>query len=900
MRFTCLSCGAVLPVDPEKILVSPRVQCPHCGHVFRLRQRTVRDPAPPEPPTAVTVYERSDADRAPPPVRSHALTPAAAPPTTLVTVDHCQPQAISEPEPAFSGRPRRPSLAIWGLGVLTTVGFSGWLWTALRPAPLPQTALKPVVAEPAASTATSVPLAAEALIAAAPPQTPFDSGPWMSADFVLINPTHFALAMAETNSPNRFRVLAKAEEAQARRGLKTAWDSAVPIVAGDPKLARTVYARTAVNEEVPVELRPELETHWRHHEFVPTDATLVAYNDLARGQRRVGFRRNGDEGLEFRELLGTKFERIAKELVQPGTLETDLDDERLAARADFMDVCLYQICRRLASPSQQSSYLQAVVAPAVCEGEGQENLEVQIGDINQQLDGLADERAQVERRARQSGQEDERPDLGHRQRELEARKHDLETRRELTIEARRLTGEIRAKLAQLGVPLLERTESGLAAIGRERTRFQRPDFESAEQSQLLGATHLVLTDIRPPARRGRYEVSMRCVSIATGKLLWEGQGDRLNTADTALDLAGSPYLLNSGRLSVVTAAEGYRIDADEAPSVEQGGWPLVGPALKLLKLPEEPEKTTRTKPKRDKTPPRPLCWLGYVESSETGPGKPLTFRDLFRKEPQLTQSDWVGRVTPVESLKQAPEEHRMRYVVWRLAQAILPLAGRITLTGEPRQVEVGLRRQDGVRQGDRLVVLRPTALSGGGGSMDVPLPVELILTAVHDHASLAYWDAAQGTELRDNDVAHRKPKRKPMVAVMELTSDLRNMPPGDLTQVLRQFGNSEPEMRQFSEYVAKRLTILLQGAFVELEVPVVERENLDKLASEQRLDDVDTEKAVEIGHLVGATHLVLGRLSPGLNDQTAVSLRVVAVDTGMVDEQIQFSFTRAQMDGWKP
>lgn len=235
-----------------------------------------------------------------------------------------------------------------------------------------------------------------------------------------------------------------------------------------------------------------------------------------------------------------------------------------------------------------------------------------------------------------------------------------------------------------------------------------------------------------------------------------------------------------------------------------------------------------------------------------------------------------------------------------MAHAILPLAGRITLSDLPRQVEVGLRWQDGVRQGDRLTVLRPTALSGGEGTMDVPVPVELILTAVDDRGSRAYYDAAPGVELRDNDLAHRKLKEKPRVAVMELTSDLRNMPAGEVQQFLRGKAQTEPELTQFTEYVGKRLTILLQGALLQLQIPMVERENLDKVAAEQRLEDVDEQKAVEIGQLVGATHLVLGRMSPDYNDRTAVSLRVVRADTGGVIEQVEFSFTRAQMEGWNP
>lgn len=888
MEYRCRECGGVIWVDLEKLAISPRVQCPRCGHVWRLRKRPARGADGPQPATSTPV------------VHEPPLAPAP-PPRPVVTVEHSHRWSVPAPAVPSEPAPRRRTPLVLVVCGLALLGGAGWWWSNRRPSPVVQSALKPVVAQ-------AVPTEVET-------RAPTDAGAvlltddvhsWMSADFVLVNPTHYAVALAEKSPTGGFQVLAKAEQAQARMAVKTSWESAVPIIAGDPQLARNVFTQTEVHQSVSQTLRAAVETHWRHHEFVPAEATLVAYNDLGRRERRVGFRRTGGEGLEFRDLLGTRFEQVPRELIQPGTLESNLGEEQLAETTDFLDVSLFHICRRLASPDGRSSYLQVVVNPVQCEGEAQEAIEAQISQINLELDALADEQAAVARRGRQTGVEDERPDLGHRERELEARKHDLQKQRELTIEARRLTGEIRAKLAQVGVPLLERTVAGLAAIGVERSGvYQRPDFETAEASQLLGATHLVLADIRLPARQGRYELSMRCVSVATSKVLWDGQGDRLNAADAALDLAGSPYLLNSGRLSVLTAAEGFQPTADVLSGLGAGGWPLLGPAVELVaasKVTEEEaqQKRTRSSRKRVEMPWRPATWLGYVESGEKSSGGSLIFRDLFRKETQSVQSDWVGSVRPVESLTQVPEEHRLRYVVWRLAQSILPLAGRISRTGDARQVEVSLRRQDGVRQGDRLVALRPTALSNGLSWMDVPLPVELILTAVHEHGSLAYWNALGQGELQDGDLAHRKPRRRPMVGILELTPDLRNVPAGQMAQILREMGNTEPELQQFTEYVAKQLTILLQEAFVTLQVPVVERENLDKLAEEQRLDDVDMEQAVEVGRLLGATHLVLGRLSPGLNDQTAVSLRVVAVDTGMIDEQIKFNFSRAQMEGWKP
>ena len=58
--------------------------------------------------------------------------------------------------------------------------------------------------------------------------------------------------------------------------------------------------------------------------------------------------------------------------------------------------------------------------------------------------------------------------------------------------------------------------------------------------------------------------------------------------------------------------------------------------------------------------------------------------------------------------------------------------------------------------------------------------------------------------------------------------------------------------------------------------------------------------AVDIGRVTGATHVILGDVSPGLYNEMRVGLRVVEVDTGMVMEQINFKFKRAQFEGWVP
>jgi hypothetical protein len=59
--------------------------------------------------------------------------------------------------------------------------------------------------------------------------------------------------------------------------------------------------------------------------------------------------------------------------------------------------------------------------------------------------------------------------------------------------------------------------------------------KDAVTSNLVQATHLLLTDIRHPEQGGRYQVSMRLVDVLTGEILWEDQGDRQSTTGSPGD-----------------------------------------------------------------------------------------------------------------------------------------------------------------------------------------------------------------------------------------------------------------------------------------------------------------------------------------------------------------------------
>ena len=75
-----------------------------------------------------------------------------------------------------------------------------------------------------------------------------------TADVVIVNPTHFAVALRYTDRPDRApRVVAKGRELVAARIRELAEQNAVPVVRAAP-LARAIYAHTELGDEIPAEL----------------------------------------------------------------------------------------------------------------------------------------------------------------------------------------------------------------------------------------------------------------------------------------------------------------------------------------------------------------------------------------------------------------------------------------------------------------------------------------------------------------------------------------------------------------------------------------------------------------------------------------------------------------------
>ena len=729
-----------------------------------------------------------------------------------------------------------------------------------------------------------------------PPAVEIDEKPWMAADLVLVNPVHFAVALEQFGEPAGYKLLAKAEGEAAALAAEVAWQSGISIIADEAALTRRIYDRSNLGEPLDKADAADLNRKWREFRIVPNNSTVVVFNDLKQRRTRLGYlapAREFDpaksEELWFRDVRGKQAEPFERDYVQAGTLRKGLSDNVLVKTAgiDFLDYCLHHLAAALCPPPEKRDALNVYV----------------VGDISA-----------VARPEHRYDMAKDYPRFAPRGDEERMRS---EADR-LVRESERLASELRGRLNDLGVPVAEWSKE--MAFGSYDSDFRRPEFKEAHDGNLLGISHVLLFRVRTPHTRGMYELSMRLVDVERGRLLWEGQADRPRPEESNFDLAASPYLMHTGKLALLELASDKAAIDPSTRAWSRGGVPLLLPEIKLKSesVPSDIRDLKQTpRPKRpwQHTYNNPEeMWgqhlrLGYLESSGESESEhgPILFRDLFSSRIQTIPRDAVSGIGEIETDGEIPPAHEMRYYVWRLAKFILPTAGRVTEVHQQR-AKLTLCRRDGVKQGDRLTVRRLSgSTSEGLSASEVVLPHELILTDVTDADSVANIERLEGYDVQEalsvesGDIVHRRPAGRIVVGVLRPRVDMNaamslgmhktKTPAGDYIDV-----------NAVTQWIGDQLCQILQNAMVRLQLPVVERSELQVVIDQQKNEnfDVNPTLAAGIGRAAGATHVILSDISPGLYHEARVGLRVVEVDTGMVIEQINFKFKRAQFESWMP
>jgi predicted RNA-binding Zn-ribbon protein involved in translation (DUF1610 family) len=829
-------------------------------------------------------------------------------------------------------------------------------------------------------------VAMEPIRLAGPP--PIDEKPWASADYVVLTPGNEAIALDRQEKDGRpnFAVLARADRNTFSQAVRAAWEHQRPIVSEHSDIVKLIDQQAVPGATLRSSTSYRLVEALSPPRFTPEKASLVRFHDLRQSRRRVGHLiQQETERFQFADLIPTrsdvpsssptseppkfKTELISERMIQPGSFQMLQAESDLRSSVDFLDFCILQVLKTLESRSEITPvlFVDHVAVDAELKStfaEAKERRVERSKRIDSTLDaGIQAEIQQVlirESRPRElldllndmlSKRSKERlkdntssaQALAQTEAEIGRLNDEIADCRLLLDEQNRFTSEIRSHLSKAGLPQIEAAAS-LEKARQSAGSWRRPDFEEAQKTGLIGATHVLLTDIRKPDHQGRYQLSMRLVDLISGRILWEDQGDRFDLSKQSLELAAPAFLLNTGELVLVRFPQDIKPFPTEQTAGLLGGWPLRLPEIDAFQPKPVDEREVKKKkdtpaliariPQPSRRNPRatiavPLpepppsdppggldVLLGYRE--ETG-GK-RGFRDLFSWSLQpfdkLTVLNMANaRVpipanrinwSPISSATEVPDAHMMRYVVWRLARAILPSAGRIeSINGS--EVSLDLGRDHGVKTADTLTVLRPNTLDPKNAKATVSVvPVKLILREVHENGSIAVIDETDSRfrspglaalpAPRAGDLVHRQLDREIHVAVLNPIVDLHSVSPA----TLKQYGESN--VHDSMDYQGRRVAELLQSALIAQRVKVVDRKDLEAIQREQRLAASDPHTAAQVGRIKNATHVIVGTIapSPRLNYRAPMTLKVVDVATAEVVAQIDFECTFQQVEKWRP
>lgn len=545
---------------------------------------------------------------------------------------------------------------------------------------------------------------------------------WKHANCVLVNPHSFAVGFQEQDG--RFRVISKAEGRFQQDAVGWAKKADRPVIDKDPELTRRIFAEVDLGEVVPENLAKEIKRHWQPPRFVPVspdekNPMMVVFQDAERGGRHVGLLLGNDaEQLRIRE-VAPENDTIPRSRIQIGTVRAAPGDKILSSLndGDFLDYCVLRAAQNLGARDGRSGIVRVAVQVEV------EALK-EFLELSKRPDTrLTDELFEFWAR------------LHEKPYPRDARKEPVRLLREI---AMYVEDEVYDKLTKLGVPVVERQQ--IQAVVEE-SRFGLP-LSSAAQQEItqLGATHMLIVDVKKSQNGGRYHLATRLTEIRHGEVLWAQSGDRLEP----LPNVQQRFLLRTGRLALVTVNAGSqeRFQGVEDP-------PVALPATMGMKA--------------------GLQHLVFVESDDK---QTLTYRPLFGIDRHEISRQAISRIDWIDKDMEVPTAHQVRYMVWKLAAAILPAAGRVTnIRGDNAQITLGLRH--GIKHHDTLYVLRNIAPLGMNGSAaPTLLGTTLNVTEIHDGSSrviisgsgLQGWEEDEG--LQPDDLVITKAGRPVSIAML--------------------------------------------------------------------------------------------------------------------------------------
>ncbi len=511
---------------------------------------------------------------------------------------------------------------------------------------------------------------------------------WTKVDLVLCNPGHFTVGLVnKPGSPIVMLLEAEGELAVAARFI--AQKHGIPDFSMAAELARNLYRKYDPGDSVSDIDRETLDLYWKsEHKLLPVgrDAPIefVVFRDARTKRGRLGiFEKIDSDNSLVMWSIASSHEIVRPEHVYPGSARKGSADDLdyLLADSEFFDSCLIRVVQTLQSDAGRAvhSFIPTIA------------VEVQVD-----VDGLS-------RGLRDSQQIwlDHSFSLNSAQ----AESHSLGT------VAKYLEDEIIARLSVIpGIRLMERED--MATVIRElptrdfvieylvgRTlqvsaRKSTPTFGEMFRESLAAAgvqqlgqlikveqfrqacpvSACLIVELKPPISGGMYHVSMRLVDARSGEIIWAEDGER------QLAAPGEYYSLQSGE----PVQMGFKVPQDQSAAYE------------TQRIFDTGLRDARS----------PLVLLEKVETDS------VSIRPLFSVFSTRVPRSAISSVTRLSDRKSMLEDSdKLRYLVHRVRGAVVPPAGRVTVSGDIATIDLGTRHH--IQEGQRFKVLNGVRTNDG-------------------------------------------------------------------------------------------------------------------------------------------------------------------------------------------
>ena len=665
------------------------------------------------------------------------------------------------------------------------------------------------------------------------------------ADFLVIQPQTFSIGVREVSS-GQFEVIARASGRLALSADRLAYSAGIQRIR-DNRLARDLWMQSEVAKTLPGKLSQRLSAYWKPRLYVPEEATdMVAFHDLRRGKHRIGYYLKHDNATVHFVGLSSRPEVAPRTHIAVGSAQYGQPEELLEQdnRFDFIDYCLLQVAKKLSSPDEATHHRLAIHTKIDLSNATWSRTAnaPSSGPVYQFLSRVLSSNGTV------------RPSTDH-----------------FKVVRNALEDDLYAKLSNLGVSIVEResiqellAEQNLAGWNKSHRFIDQLLGRKNPFGQLLYATHVLYMELGDAADPGAIRFSARLVDSYSGEVVWAKTCERPVYASSTTQ----QHLLTSGKVVLVN--------------------PKKNPSRDL----HHPLRMPLSRAEHDLQLTRLVCLEGSLNDPM------LRMRDLF--EP-VTTTFSTGMFSPkaimeVRNVDQVPWEHRFRYIVWRVSQALLPPAGRVSDCGE-RQATISLIRANSLTsRGQPLSASRPEP---NQQDLSAPvrlreLPVRLTVTEVSPNGLQVSWADPRvqtlwtsGAPLAVGDIVMRP---HPQVPIVRVETPVVQRPDTTTWKKLRlDNARNRNDYGQRTQVNATRLERLLRQSLLEMRIDCVGDEGVGS-----------TVRSVDTRSSASATHLLRAKIAPGLSRAYHVHLSVVDARTQQPVMELTTQLSEEQLEHWKP